>query len=299
MYFIREFFVLLSRRICTLFLLLLCSFSVYAQQNMQMPVTLSASNKTLKEVFKALEQKTGFTINYQDNVINTNQKVSIEARQQPLAVVLQQLLNGSTATFKQQGNMILLFKKPATPISPEKAGKVTGKIIDEETGQPVIGATIRIAGTGTTTGIDGSFSLALPGGSYTATVSNIGYGTKEINEITIKDNQAFVVNMTLKRKKGQLADVIVKASASKESIASFYTRQKNAATVTDGISFEQLNKLPDNNVGAALKRISGVSVVDNKYVVVRGMTEYRRFWRLCRLRYRETSAHYFWWLCPV
>jgi TonB-dependent receptor len=273
MYFIREFFVLLSRQICTLFLLLLCSVSVHAQQNMQMPVTLSASNKTLKEVFKALELKTGFTINYQDNVINADQKVNLDARQQPLAAVLQQLLNGSTATFKQQGNMIVLFKKPATPISPEKAGKITGKIIDEENGQPVIGATIRIAGTGTTAGIDGSFSLALPSGSYTATVSNIGYGTKEINEITIKDNQAFVVNMTLKRKKGQLADVIVKASASKESIASFYTRQKNAATVTDGISFEQLNKLPDNNVGAALKRISGVSVVDNKYVVVRGMTE--------------------------
>jgi TonB-dependent receptor len=77
----------------------------------------------------------------------------------------------------------------------------------------------------------------------------------------------------LKRQKGTHAGIVVRASAGKESTASFYTRQKNASTVTDGISFEQLNKLPDNNVGAALKRISGVSVVDNKYVVVRGMTE--------------------------
>lgn len=107
MYFIREFFVLFSkqrvRQICTALLLLLCTAAVYGQQNMQMPVTFSASNKTLKEVFKVLEQKTGFTINYQDNVINADQKVSIDARQQPLAAVLQQLLNGSTATFKQQG----------------------------------------------------------------------------------------------------------------------------------------------------------------------------------------------------
>lgn len=279
MYFIREFLSLLKNRIllqksgAVLLLCFIC-LSGYSQQSVKTPVTIIARDKTLKEIFKELEQKTGYTINFQDNVINALQKVTIEARQKPLDMVLQQLLQGSGANFRQQGTMILLFKQPTENTLPKKApGKLTGKIIDEENGQPVVGATIRVGNTGTTSNADGSFSLSLPAGSYVAMISFIGYGTKEINKIELKDNQPFPLNLTLKRAKGQLAGIVVKSTAGKESTAAFYTRQKNAATVTDGISFEQLNKLPDNNVGAALKRISGVSVVDNKYVVVRGMTE--------------------------
>jgi uncharacterized membrane protein len=134
-----------------------------------------------------------------------------------------------------------------------KEGKVSGKIIDEENGQPVFGATIRIGNTGTTTGIDGSFSISLPKGTYTATVSNIGYGTKEVSGIEVSENGTFELNVVIKRKKGQLAGVTVMSSARKEGVAALYARQKNTAEISNGISAEQISATPDKNVGDVLK----------------------------------------------
>lgn len=279
MYLIRELLSiypnrsLAARRKLLIFsgLLFLLCLTGYGQASLATPVTLSAKDKPLKEIFKELEQKTGFTINYQDDVINASKAVSIEARQQPLTQVLDRLLNGSNATFTQQGSMIVLVKKAAAP--KKDPGKVSGKIVDEENGQPISGATIRIGSKGVTTDIDGNFSIALPKGNYTATVSYVGYGTKEVNEIDVKDNQTLALDITLKREKGSLAGVIVKASARKEGVAALYARQKNAAGITDGISAEQIAKTPDKNIGEVLKRVSGVSTTDNKYVVVRGLSE--------------------------
>jgi len=164
-------------------------------------------------------------------------------------------------------------KATVTPAPQKTPGKVSGKVIDEENGQPVIGVTIRIDNTGTTTNAEGAFSIALPKGSYSAIVSYIGYGTKEITGIEVKDNQVFELNITLKRKKGQLSAVVVKANANKESTASLFVKQKNNSAITDGISAELIRRTPDRNAGDALKRVTGISVLEGKYVVVRGLSD--------------------------
>ncbi len=115
--------------------------------------------------------------------------------------------------------------------------------------------------------------VRLPKGKYEAEISSVGYGKKQITDIEAKDNQTFELNVTLKREKGQLTAVLVKASASKETVASLYTRQKNNAAVSDGISQEQIRRTPDNNVAQVLKRVSGLTVQDGKFVTVRGMSE--------------------------
>lgn len=287
MHFIRELFSptalmllqhVLKKRISTAvklraaiaMLLLLWQVAGFAQLSMQMPVTLSAKNKPLREVLNELAQKTGFTINYQDNVINTGKKITIEIQQKPLAAVLTQLLEGTAATYTQQGDMIVLVRKVPAAAAP---GKVTGKVIDEENGQPVIGATVKMGANGTITEVDGSYAFALPHGNYTAQISAVGYGTKEVADVTVKDNETLPLNVTLKREKGQLSGLVVRSSLKRESINSLFVRQKNAAELSDGISAEQINATPDKHVGETLKRITGVSTNDNRKVVVRGIAE--------------------------
>ncbi len=67
--------------------------------------------------------------------------------------------------------------------------------------------------------------------------------------------------------------MVVKASAKKESSAALLTRQKNNVAITDGISSELIRRTPDRNAGDALKRVTGVSVLEGKYVVVRGLSD--------------------------
>lgn len=255
--------------LCCLWLLVSCLSSM---GQVALKVSIQLSNVSLKEAFKAIETQSGYIINYSMEEVNVASRVSVNVKDASVKDALSAILRTTPYRFEFDGSVIIVKAKPRE--APKSAtGRVAGKIVDGENGQPIPGATVMIGNKGATTDADGAFSFAMPNGKYTARVSCLGYSTKEVAEIDVSGNGVFSFNATLKRGKGQLAGVTIKASARKESTAAFYARQKNAATVTDGISFEQLNRLPDNNVGAALKRVSGVSVVDNKYVVVRGLTE--------------------------
>lgn len=195
--------------------------------------------------------------------------------------LLKKLVGGLPVNVQKNGTTWVLLKNASgngsptkeAPAPQKKTGKVVGKIIDEENGQAIPGVTIRIGNRGTTSGIDGFFSIILPNGKYEAEISSIGYGAKQVTDIEVKDNQVFQLNVTLKRKKNMLTSVVVKSSAKKEGVVSLYARQKNSAALTDGISAEQIARTPDKNIGEVLKRISGVAMVDNKNVVVRGLSE--------------------------
>ena len=67
--------------------------------------------------------------------------------------------------------------------------------------------------------------------------------------------------------------MVVRSSAKKESVNALYARQKNNAAVSDGITAEQISRTPDNNAAQVLKRVSGLQVSDNKYVVIRGLSD--------------------------
>lgn len=231
----------------------------------------------LEAAIAEVRKVTGAVIAYNNKEVATLQVQAATFNNLGIEALLKKIIAGQPLNLQKEGNTWVLLKGiPASPQpgKPVKGpGKITGKVIDEENGQPVAGATILIAGKGVSTDVEGIFNISLPKGSYTATISCTGYGAKEITEIEVTDDQRFELPVTLKRQKGQLAGVVVRASARKEGIAALYVRQKNAAGITDGISAEQISRTPDKNIGESLKRISGLSSLDNKYVVVRGLSE--------------------------
>ncbi|TCC96808.1 TonB-dependent receptor [Pedobacter psychroterrae] len=153
-------------------------------------------------------------------------------------------------------------------------GVIAGKVIDEK-GESIPGATIRIAGqtTGAQSSMDGSFSFNVQPGTYTVEVSYISYQTKRITEVVVKSGEVTNLTISLKPQSSDLKEVVITSTYNKASSEGLYTRQKNAASITNGISAEQIAKTPDANVGQSLKRISGISTFDNKYVIVRGISE--------------------------
>ncbi|AYL98419.1 TonB-dependent receptor [Mucilaginibacter celer] len=153
-------------------------------------------------------------------------------------------------------------------------GKIAGKVVDEK-GETIPGATVKIVGQsiGAQTSIDGSFSLSVKPGVYTLEFSFVSYQTKRITEVVVKNNEVTTLSVSLKPSKNELKEVVITSSYRKSSVEGVYTRQKNAAGITNGISSEQIAKTPDANLGQSLKRISGLSTFDNKYVIVRGISE--------------------------
>ena len=70
-----------------------------------------------------------------------------------------------------------------------------------------------------------------------------------------------------------MGEVEIKAKVSKESVSSVYTIMRKSLVVADGVSSESIKKTPDATIGDVLKRVSGVTVQNNRFVVVRGLPD--------------------------
>ncbi|TKK66144.1 hypothetical protein FC093_17990 [Ilyomonas limi] len=154
--------------------------------------------------------------------------------------------------------------------------KLSGKVTDAVTGSPVIGASVVITATrgGARTDVEGNFFLQVKTGeTYAIEISSVGYQTKVINDIKALERDNAPVNISLEQVSAELNTVVVTSSARKEGMASLYTAQKNASAISDGISAEIIRKSPDRNTSEVLRRVSGTSIQDNKFVIIRGLSE--------------------------
>ena len=167
---------------------------------------------------------------------------------------------------------VRLTVKP--PVKKPEPGKITGTVSDEK-GETFPSASIRVVelGSGIQSSVDGTYTMSLPPGTYTLEISYISYQTQKITGVQIKAGSVTKLDVSMKPSANALKEVVVTSGYQKASTAGLYARQKTAAGVTDGISAAQIARTPDNNVGAILKRVSGLNVVDNRYVVVRGLSD--------------------------
>ena len=157
----------------------------------------------------------------------------------------------------------------------QKSGKLTGKIMDASNNEPLSGVSITPKNnkSGVTSITDGTYIFSLLPGIYTIRYSFTGFKTKEITELIIKANETTFQDILLETANEQLAEVVVTVTAKKESQSSVYSIQKRSSAASDGISIEAINRTPDNNAGQILTRVTGVNMVDNKFIVVRGLGE--------------------------
>ena len=162
----------------------------------------------------------------------------------------------------------------ARPVD-ENRVQITGKVVDQD-GHPVPGATIRVVGTpeGAVSESDGEFLLRCPADSSSKiTVEALGYQkiTMTLDPQQQKNN---VFKVELQSSQASLADVTVSAMRARSgSVDLIYTQQKNASAITDGISQDIIRKSPDKNMGDVLKRVSGASIQEDKFVIIRGLSE--------------------------
>jgi len=156
--------------------------------------------------------------------------------------------------------------------------KLTGKVLNSKN-EPVVKASINIEGTniGTTSSVDGEFSLSLTiGKKYILIISSTSYETKKV-EVEVVAGQLNELQISLTEStKNTLTGVTVTASsttARKETQAAMVQFQKNTNTVASVISAENIRRSPDKNTGEVLKRTPGTSIMEGRFIVVRGLAD--------------------------
>jgi hypothetical protein len=157
-----------------------------------------------------------------------------------------------------------------------QGGRLTGKIVNDRN-EAITGATIKLEGSqqATASGVDGIFSLNLQQGKkYIIEISAIGYATKRVSDIEINNPQAnelVIVLQTYSKTEGEI--IIRTVSGRQENTNVLISFQKNNAALSSGLAADFIRRTPDRNTGEVLKRVSGASIQDNKYVVVRGLSD--------------------------
>ena len=171
--------------------------------------------------------------------------------------------------------LIILFVSTITLTIAQEKGKIAGKIQDAGTSEELIGVAVGVKGSsqGSVTDIEGHYLLSLEPGTYTLVINYVGYNTKEISSIEVKSGETTTLNVTLEETTIQTEEVVVTATYQKESVDALMLERKNAVAVSDGISADLIKKTPDKNTSDVLKRVSGASIQDNKYAIIRGLNE--------------------------
>lgn len=186
--------------------------------------------------------------------------------------LLSKSLVGTGFTFRLLGEKDFMIVRSAFQ---QGIGRLSGKIVNE-VGEPVAGAVISVAGKTAITDNNGDFSLDVPSGVYTLTIKAEKYNALRVEKLTIANNETNTVSFALKaasEKETAIKEVVITGLRKADTQAGLLAQQKKAAQMSDGISAEQITKTPDSDVGATLKRVTGITTIDNKYVVVRSMGE--------------------------
>lgn len=162
------------------------------------------------------------------------------------------------------------------------AADIKGKVTDSTTGEPLIGATIQIDGTpkATATDIDGLFTFSGldENANYTLTIKYISYKTKKIDGVRA-EAQPQVIEIKLTPDEQTLNEVTVTGVARKNTEIAVIQMTKSSPVIVSNVSAQEITKTQDTNAGEVIRRVPGVSLIDDKFVMVRGLSQrYNNVW---------------------
>lgn len=233
------------------FLLMVCVFCSYAgnAHSQNAKVSIHMNNVKLDKILNEIENQTDYLFIY-NNQVDINKITSVKVKNEAVAQVLDRILSGTGINYELEGTHIILTTEAIKELHAQQQAKTVTGTVTDVSGEPIIGANIRIKGTttGTITDIDGNFSIEAEPQSVIE-VSYIGYLTQE----TVINNQKSI-RFLLKEDTKTLDEVVVIG----------YGVQKKADLTGSvaNINTEKLNTQSNANIGQALQgKIAGVDIV--------------------------------------
>ena len=233
------------------FLLMVCVFCSYAgnAHSQNAKVSIHMNNVKLDKILNEIENQTDYLFIY-NNQVDINKITSVKVKNEAVAQILDRILSGTGINYELEGTHIILTTEAIKDLHAQQQAKTVTGTVTDVSGEPIIGANIRIKGTttGTITDIDGNFSIEAEPQSVIE-VSYIGYLTQE----TVINNQKSI-RFLLKEDTKTLDEVVVIG----------YGVQKKADLTGSvaNINTEKLNTQSNANIGQALQgKIAGVDIV--------------------------------------
>lgn len=182
--------------------------------------------------------------------------------------------------FKSKGMFIrftiLIFSLLLSVAAVAQNGTIAGKVLDAKTQEGIIGANVYIEGTqvGSSTDMEGNFIISnVKPGTYNIIASFVTYKTQQLVDVVVEPGKRTDLTIPMQEESTELEEVVVTATREINNDFSLVNAIKESKLVVSGISAEQITRLPDRDAAQIMQRVSGVTIADNRFVLIRGVPE--------------------------
>jgi TonB-linked SusC/RagA family outer membrane protein len=261
-----------------------------AQELLSRPVSLDISNLDVRSVLSRIEKTANVKFSYEPSVLRSRDRVTLVTRNEPLSSVLNKVLHPLAISYEVSGKYIILTRQSQPREADKKAEvrafpvdiSVDGKVTDE-TGSGLPGVNILVKGTqrGTTTDVNGDYSISVPNEQSVLVFSFVGYETAEV----VVGNTTRV-NVTLAVNVKALGEVVVVGYGTQNkkdvtgSIASLNTQAIKDMPVTNigegmagrmpGVLVQQASGAPGSGPSIKIRGLGSISAGNGPLIVVDG-----------------------------
>lgn len=257
----------------SLMLLFVPIFLTAAEQD-EMKVSLDFTNAPLSQVLNEIGRQTSLRIIYNTKDINPDKIVSVKANQDNLTSVMAGLLKNSNASYTVKEDYLVLFsskdKGVQSAVVQQDKRTIKGTITDE-TGEPLIGVSIKVQGTtiGTITDLDGNYTLEVTDDKAILEFSYIGYKT-----VTIPVTGAKSYNVVMKEDSQQLGEVVITAMGieRKSESLTYATQQIGGKELTRAKDVNFVNSLQGKSAGLTITPNSSGAGGGSSKITLRGQS---------------------------
>lgn len=172
---------------------------------------------------------------------------------------------------KMKNVLLLLCFLPGFLLAQQ--GTISGTVVDGSNSETMISLPVIVVGTDMviTTDFDGKYALQVPVGTYTLRFTYLGYTDKIVSDVVVKANEVTYLDIRMDEASTGLEEIVVTAKSIERTENALLMLQRNADKIQDGISYQEMSRMAVGNVASAITKITGTSIQEGKYVVVRGL----------------------------
>ncbi len=155
-------------------------------------------------------------------------------------------------------------------------GTITGTVTALENGkaepQPFASVLIKGTNTGASTDLDGNYMFKVEPGNYTVVTTMVGYAPVE-KVVTVVADRTAVVDLQLDGGAQEMKAVEVVKEKRVDTEAAVLIETRKSEQVVNGIGRQQIAKSQDRTAGDVVKRIPGVTIIGDRFIMVRGLAD--------------------------